>query len=632
MDIFPYGPRAQQMDIVSFIRDSVISNKHAVMESGTGTGKTVCALTGTIEAQSRIGGKIVYLTRTKSQQKQVMSELRMINERVKVFGIAVQGRSASTCPQMKDNSELADGSSEELSRLCSEYKKKTEFGCKCQYFEAIKSVDVEQHIRMMRESLPDPESFQAYCVKQGLCPYEMMKLAISYADVVCAPYSFLLMPNIRRHFLNWMNASIEDITIIVDEAHNIPDYLRDVLTSRYTLHALDYAEKEARDWKDPELNPSMSVTDLVNVVRGCFQEAISEYLIDEDGIIPQHFLEEELMSRLKVSSVTLDKIYKTTIEIGEMIIDKKKILKKLPRSYIGSLGRFLQFWTMCDESTHIKQILGGDNPSFEAYCLDPYFAADPLRNCRSSIHMSGTLKPLDEYASELGLETASLKCFDSPFNPENLLSLYVDGMTTNYDEVMMDPENIDRIKDTLVRIVKCVRKNTAVFFPSYNMMGRFIADGIPELFEREVYYEKREMSQTELMEAVDNFRTSNGSILFAVAGGRISEGLDFPDKDLELAVLIGIPYPYPSVRQKALVRYCDIMFGNGWEHVVKSPTTRKMRQSRGRLIRSETDRGVSIVLDKRVAGITGYDAVLTDDPCRDISEFFNNRAEFSRKH
>ena len=49
--IFPYVPRGEQKELIQFIRSSVSERKHAVIESGTGTGKTVCSLTGVLEDQ-----------------------------------------------------------------------------------------------------------------------------------------------------------------------------------------------------------------------------------------------------------------------------------------------------------------------------------------------------------------------------------------------------------------------------------------------------------------------------------------------------------------------------------------------------------------------------------------------------
>ena len=619
-DIFPYVPRGEQNDLMEFIRAAVDDGKHAIIESGTGTGKTICSLTGVLRDQPYHGFKVVYLTRTRSQQKQVMKEMREINKARSIFAVAIQGRSETTCPMMRGDSELGYGTPDELSKWCSAMKKGRN-GKKCPYFEPIEKVDVDSLISGMRESLPDPESFQKMCLDKGLCPYEMSKLALPFANVICAPYPFILTPAARLAFLDWIGVPLNEVVIITDEAHNIPDYLREIQSSEYTLRALDYVEKEVADWGNETVHEGICILDVVSAMRTAFREAMDEYLKEEDGLIPPYFIEESLMSTLKTPSFNLQKIFKNMVDIGENIAEKKKEMHKLPRSYIRSLGAFLTNCMMSDDISYVKLINGGDKPSFEIYCMDPYEAALPFRECRSSIHMSGTLEPLEEYNEELGLQ-ARMRCFSSPFDPNNLLSLYTGDLTTKHDELMKSPDMIDALERRTIDIIGSVVKNTAVFFSSYSMMDRFVSDGVPDLLDREVYYERRDMGQMELMETVDNFRMSEGSVLFAVAGGRVSEGLDFPSKDLELVIIVGVPYPYPTVKITSLVRYGDYRFGNGWEHAVKSPTTRKMRQARGRLIRSETDRGVSVVLDRRVGAIEGFDAMLCDNVPLAVREFF----------
>lgn len=601
MDYFPYEPRDAQRDLIAFIDSAVSSGRHAVVESGTGTGKTVCSLAGALPFARGTGRKILYLTRTKSQQKQVLSEMRRISETEPVFAVAIQGRSPSTCPMASSDPELRAGNSEELSKLCSHLKKKGEDGrCGCPYYQAMDSLDPEGYADSMRGDMPDPEDFQRRCRDDGYCPYEASKICLPYADVIAVPYTFVVIPPIRRRLLDWINTTIEETVIIVDEAHNMPDFLRDSCTSEYHLHSLDDVLREADDNRDPEVSDGISVSDVVGAFRKCFSEAALEYLIDDDGPVPFGFVEEVLMSTLCVPSTQLQCICKNMIELGEAIKDAKKKRRKLPRSYIGSLGSFISFWMACDDTSYVRVINGSDDPYFEAYCMDPYDAAEPFRSCFSSIHMSGTLEPLHQYTQELGLRRCGERVFPSPF----------------------DPDNIGRIKDHIVRIANSLGRNTAVFFPSYDMMERFCRNGTPELLDGEVFSERRGMSQMELMETVGRFRSSSGGVLFSVTGGRISEGIDFPGTDLEVAVIVGLPYPRPSFKKEALIRYFDMRFGNGWEGVVRTPMVRKMRQARGRLVRSDADRGVAIVLDSRIAQIRGFDAIVSRDPEADAEDFF----------
>jgi DNA excision repair protein ERCC-2 len=623
MDLFPYNHVGTQKEIVELIRETVLKNGSAVIESGTGTGKTVVSLTGTLEAALGTGKKIIYLTRTKSQQKQIISEVRKISEKATVVSVAVQGRDSRACPMMSRDPELDHGTSEELSKLCSEFKRKDGDRPSCEYYDRIGEDSIDVHVDYVRNNHPEPEEFNAYCKEKGLCNYELMKAILPYADVIAAPYSFVFMPHVLRHFVQWIGVPLSKTVIIVDEAHNLPNYLREVMTVEYSRRALELTEKEAHEWKNPEVSQGLSVTDITEVLREIMDYALKEYLIDDDGLIPITLLQDELMERLGMSTVSLRAVYRGLENIGEMIISSKKAKRKLPRSYIASCAAFLQEWTSCDEETHVSLIVGGENPMFQFYCLDPYEAAEPLRCCSSSVHMSGTLEPLSDYSRELGLENAVERRFDSPFSKDNLKILYVDDVSTKFDEMNSIPETYEKIKNYVISLVSCVKRNTAVFFPSYALMDRFLADGVQDIIGRDIYMERRDMTQPELMEEVSLFRASEGSVLFAVTGGRVSEGLDFPDKDLELAILIGIPYPKPTARQEALRRYCEYRFGNGWEHSSKIPAMRKMRQAVGRLIRSETDRGVAVILDRRVSTMEGIDAQLTSDPCGEVRKFFS---------
>jgi DNA excision repair protein ERCC-2 len=145
---------------------------------------------------------------------------------------------------------------------------------------------------------------------------------------------------------------------------------------------------------------------------------------------------------------------------------------------------------------------------------------------------------------------------------------------------------------------------------------------IPQKINKETYIEEQRMSQPELMEVVERFKDKranrNSSVLFSVIGGRISEGMDFPAEELEIAIIVGIPYPKPTARQRGLQRYYQKKFGKGWEYAVNAPTARKLLQAIGRLIRNETDRGMAILLDKRAPRFRRYIRDLTET--RDVLE------------
>jgi DNA excision repair protein ERCC-2 len=349
--------------------------------------------------------------------------------------------------------------------------------------------------------------------------------------------------------------------------------------------------------------------DLCNTLQNILIDVVQHYVIEEDGLIPNDELEQQLMHRFKITSLKLEQLITDVLKIGETIRDKKISEGKLPRSYIHSIASFLLFWHNIEAHNYVKVAVGGGNPRIECYCLDPAFATDIVRKCHASIHMSGTMRPLDEYRDTIGLPLDTmLKVFPSPFPAENLTVCYVDDVTTRYEEWTKYPELVSRLGEHIVAITNKFDRNAVVFFPSFNILTEFIEAGLKARIKRSVYVEEQHLSQPELMETVMKFKESSemGNVLFAVVGGRIGEGIDFPARELEIAVLVGIPYPKPTAKQRALRYYFDMKFKKGWEYTVKAPAIRRLLQSIGRLIRNESDVGCAVILDRRAVHFKEY--------------------------
>lgn len=625
MNLFPYQFRPGQEDIVRLVRDCVHEGRSLVIESGTGTGKTSVAMAAALEGVAGTRSKVIFLTRTKSQQRQVAIEARAISEINSIICVPMQGRGPSTCPYSADNSELSHGTSEELGKLCTSLKKGNTEAGRCPYYEAITSSKLEACISFMRTMHPDPEDFRDFCMGASVCPYETAKRLLQYADVVTAPYAFFFIPGIRTHFMEWMGIGEQNAVVIIDEAHNLPSYLRDIQTYRITQRSLKMTADEAEVNGDPDIFNGLTTKDIVSLMNDLLRDAEDQFLRRENDMIPPGFLQEEMMMRLGLNTVDIRNMLISMTELGESIADAKRRKKKLPRSHIFTLGRTLFSWMACDDSSHVFLVSGGDNPALEAYCLDPRDAALPLLECHSSVHMSGTLEPLKFYAQDLGLYQPETETFPSPFPKENLRVCYVQDVSTKYDEINSDDGTYERLKDHVINIIGSTDRSSAVFFPSYALLERFMEDGVPKAIGKEVHCERRDMPQSELMDEVTVFRSRPGSVLFAVTGGRVSEGLDFPGKELELAVIVGIPYAKPSAKQDALIEYCQRRTGKGWDLAVKVPAIRKMRQTIGRLIRSEKDRGIAVILDRRAGTLEGLNAEPVADPVEEVRKFFRAR-------
>lgn len=608
----------------------MLDQGHLVLESGTGSGKTVCALSGALQAALAKGKKVLYLTRTNSQEKQVIMELRKMNERAPIFGVAMQGRQG-TCPLVRRDKELSAGTPEELSRICRDKRRRVLEGRSggCRFFKGLQDTDMDALLQHFRLTLPTAEELIDHCDSLNICPHEVMKEMVREARVVAAPYAYFFMPFIRNSLLDWMDCPMDDILLIVDEAHNLPDYTREIESFQLSRFMLEAVAKEVEEYGDPEVGKGVSLNDVRQECGRLLDEAVRDYLIDEDGLIPPSFLEEGLMAGFSASSRSLLAMAKLIMEQGEIIRESRFAQGRLPRSLTYSLGAFLSYWFTLDEECFVKLVVGGENPCLKAYCIDPVVTTSALLGCGGSLHMSGTLVPLNEYRDSIGLPMeAALVTFPSPFPKENRRVFYVEDVSTKYEEMQSSPDMVQTMEDHVVQVCNGVRRNTVVFFPSYSLMDRFVTDGVSRRISRKVHLEGRGMAQLELMDVVTRFKkgTEDGQVLFAVMGGRISEGIDFPEDELEVAIVVGIPYPRPTAKQRALLHYYELKFRKGWEYTVRGPAIRKLQQSIGRLIRTERDVGAALVLDRRITQFSDrLDLVPTEHPAQDIQQFFRDR-------
>ena len=422
---------------------------------------------------------------------------------------------------------------------------------------------------------------------------------------------------------------MDDLLIIVDEAHNLPDYAREIESFQISRYMLEAVSKEIEEYGDPEVAKGVSLRDVKEGCERLLEEALREYLIDEDGLIPPSFLEEGLMSSFTTTSRTLMSMAKLIMEQGEIIRESRFAQGRLPRSYTHSLGGLLSYWLTLDEECFVKLVVGGENPCLKAYCIDPVVTTSALLGCGASVHMSGTLVPLNEYRDSIGLPPeTSMMNLPSPFPQDNRRVFYVDDVSTKFEELQTNPDMVRDIEDHVVKVCNGVQRNTVVFFPSFALLDRFVGDGVPRRISRQVHLEERGMPQLELMGLVTSFKRASpeGQVLFAVMGGRISEGIDFPEEELELALVVGIPYPRPTARQRALLHYYELKFRKGWEYTVKGPAIRKLMQAIGRLIRTERDVGAALVLDRRITQFSDrLELVRTERPLQDIQQFFRDR-------
>ncbi len=628
----PYEPRGCQMAIIEDIRNALNGGRHIVMESGTGTGKTIVSLAASLEHAKERGKKIVYLTRTISQSDQVMRELRSIGTIRQVSGIAVTGRNKS-CPLYRGSPGFESLSPNVLSMMCDERKQKSTRGQAggCRYFDRVKT-ELPAIEEYCKKEFPTSEALDRYCEKLGACPYEAKKALMRKMDVIAVPYVHILSKDIRVNLLANLNTAGDatGVVLIIDEAHNFIDSARGEESFEINSRLIDSAIDECNSMKNADVAPGIKMADFIgyfkNSVRAVANEKIGlgqrEYVFDGD------FIEERMMAKFGMGRGDFITALDIIAEIGEERSQYLMEKGEARLSELETLGHALQNWCSASSRRFVRSLkIDQDGEYLSAACIDPVEISVFLRSVPGSVHMSGTLQPLNQYARVLGLpETTRCRTYPSPFPPENRKVIYVGDVTTRQADMKADPGMQNRIERYIVNLCESVDKNTLVFFTSYNNM-RMMRHYIEIHLSKDMYWEEaRNLRKT--MDALSQFRAGRNGVFFSVMGGSVAEGIDFPGDELCFAVIVGIPFPPPSPEMQAMSAMYDERYGagKGWLYCSEVPAMRKMKQAIGRLIRTETDRGMAVILDSRTSRYAKQlDASLSEDPAGDSAKFFIRR-------
>jgi len=226
--------------------------------------------------------------------------------------------------------------------------------------------------------------------------------------------------------------------------------------------------------------------------------------------------------------------------------------------------------------------------------------ANVLNELRSVILMSGTLWNPGYYVEVLGLdeERVDFLSVPSPFPRENRLVLIDKAVTTKYE--LRSEEEFDNIARRLEVLMRAIGGRVAIYFPSYDIMeaiSRRLNTDIPVLVEQR---------DTRVEDVLSFMRSHEACALLGVARGKVSEGIDISAGGRGLlsgVIIVGLPYPKKTGLQEALTAYFEEKFGRkGWHYANTVPCLNALAQAAGRLQRSERDRGVIIIMDKRAAG------------------------------
>ncbi len=602
-DVFPYRLRDGQQTAIEYAADIFRSGKIGLLSADCGVGKTIAVLSAFVGARlNHEKARLVVLTRTHSQSSVFEEECLTLADRFPIIGTSMVSR-VHVCPNVGEINKMSDLG---FIRGCA-YLVRTG---KCSYYHSF--YDARGDRGQLREnahaaieeavarSVVDRSTAEGVSRDWGICPYELLRWCAKRSNVIIGPYAYLLKSRVREAFLSSLDLSIDEIDLLVDEAHNLPEQMAESESASITgqdiqwlrEHKHDLSRETGYEWLEDVIE---FLWDTFTLNTGRLHHG-GEQELNIWEVLPRFAVEADISLLLTKTGY---------VQSGDDVIAAEtpadRLLDFLYTAILASESSDQDDWHITFETGRTWD----ENPrlSHTRLCIRPLNTAGLcsylVHSTRSAVLMSGTLRPTSHYATILGMRDAEVCDIASPYPVGSRLVLIDKNLNTAYKNRSPSLYGALAKNLSLVLTHSPANKSAVVAFSSYAIMNDVLSYGVEDGFRRRVVEERHAR--------VDDIREmllEEPSVLYSVYGGKFSEGVDLVDGGaslLDLVVGVGIPFAPPTSYHLALQSWYNRRLGEGrgYYYAAVMPALRRVVQLVGRLRRSPADLGVVVLLDNR---------------------------------
>lgn len=416
-----------------------------------------------------------------------------------------------------------------------------------------------------------------------VCPYEVARLAVAQAAVAVVPYQYAFDPKASTLLFDRNSLERKKVILVVDEAHNLREFYRGLGSASLTMDQVEGAVREAKAMLMEEA--ASSLTSLLRI----FSEIAGErtgWMLDRAQVLARFRSDrgvawlQNLAYELSASSGTAWNSVVYERKLPSLILRVGEFLSKLCSSGQSILVKWERSFGLIDP-----------NPVRDT--------SDYLRGFRSAVLLSATVSPSAVFARSVGLDPGSVMTYHASAEPLVTVKTAVDiGTSTRYKQ--RTPQMYSKIADRVAAVIRSTTSGVGVFAPSYAVLGAVFDLVTKRVAGRNMVTEAPGLSNAQATDIFDSFRSSADSVLFAVQGGRFSEGEDFEGGLMGSIVVVGLALPPPTPVMYAEYA-CLKRVGERDSFLMLSrlPALRRAFQAAGRHVRNPGKRGLVFFLDER---------------------------------
>ena len=460
------------------------------------------------------------------------------------------------------------------------------------------------------------EIIERYAKKHRVCPYEFSLDLATHTDSVICDYNYVFDPRVYlRRFFQYNTD--KNYVFLVDEAHNLIDRAREMYSAEIRKSAFVNLKKALGKTGHRAFKKSINEINkyLIGQRKKCLGNGENEeenkkgYIVlkEYDGIFHalletfrtecEIFLKELRERKEKGEYITKENTDANTDEETPEIPGYKESLSL----YFNILAYqvIAQFY----DEHYVTYVSAEENKGdlvYKLFCLDPsYLIGESLKKAKSTLFFSATLSPISYYKEVLsGTEEDNELSVLSPFDVNNFCLTIAADIKTKYK---VREESYVDITEYINTAVSHKQGNYLVFFPSYEYMRTVHEIFCTRFPDAAAIIQTGNMSEEERVLFLDNFTedAERSLIGFCVLGGIFSEGIDLVGDRLTGAIIIGVGLPRLSAEGDIIKDYFNNKNGLGYEYSYMFPGMNKVLQAVGRVIRTESDKGIALLLDER---------------------------------
>lgn len=549
----------------------------------SGFGKTAAVLAGVIAAAADHDLQVLYVCRTKRQVSRVMEELDRFSKKVPIRATSLFSK-FDYCLSRKTGFRV---SSETFKWYCS-FQTSNNL---CTYFLNVpfNRANVEKLADVHTDRPGQLADLIHGSEKLHVCPYEVARASLAISRLIVTTYHYLFDKSSRSIMIP-SDSPLDKTVAVVDEAHNVRDFITGNSTLTLPFYDLSKSVEDARTLYLPRTCSALAeIADRV-------KQFCSKY--DDWFLSKQTFLVAITGGHSK--DWLSDLVFELTTNSG-VAWYSVSTERNLPSSLVKVGVFFSAFLGSIDSEATLAKSTSA------IYLIDTQpdkKFLESTAHLRSLVLLSATINPPDLFLRSIGLE-ASTTMHSAVTSYKFRVKTVVDTGVTSRFKARNDGM-YSRIAERIAAVCNATSGGIGVFLPSYSFLDSTKAH-LQTRFERgsrTLLMERPGLSNTESDTLMRIFKSSPGCVLLAVQGGRFSEGEDFPGDEMDVSIVVGLALSPPSPTVYAMYRQMEAdRLDRHQTYLLLSllPALRKAFQCAGRHIREPGKMGMVLFMDSRFA-------------------------------